>query len=97
MRQIDKVLIIMLSGLIVLDFATTIIAVEYFGAVELNPMVSLGFTEFMIIKVLVSVLCMLVLIHVNTVIKTPCLCMVVIFYGVIILSNIDQLINDIYL
>jgi len=37
------------------------------------------------------------LIHVNTVIKTPCLCMVVIFYGVIILSNIDQLINDIYL
>ena len=97
MRQIDKILIIMLSSLVVLDFTTTIIAVGYLGAVELNPMVSLGFTEFMIIKLIVTVLCMLILIHVNTVLKTPCLCILVIFYGVIIISNIDQLINTIYL
>ena len=95
MREIDKVLIIVLSSLIVLDFATTIIAVGYLGATELNPVVSLGFTEFMIIKLLITVLCVIGLIYVNSVIKTSCLCIVVLFYVTIVVSNIYQLINEI--
>ena len=95
MKQIDKILIIVLSSLIILDFTTTIIAVGYLGAIELNPVVSLGFMEFMTIKVLITILSVLVLIYVDSVIKTPCLCIMVIFYGTIIISNVYQLISGI--
>ena len=95
MKQIDKILIIVLSSLIILDFATTIVAVGYLGAIELNPVVSLGFMEFMIIKVLITVLSILVLIYINSTIKTDCLVVMVIFYGTIIISNVYQLISGI--
>ena len=52
--------LMLLSGLLVADFALTLLAVGYMGATELNPLCDLcgGLEAFLTVKVIASVGCM---------------------------------------
>ena len=94
MTQINKYLLGALISLIVLDFGTTIVAVGYLGACEINPLVNIGFGGFMILKLILSALCVIGISKVpDSMIKTGCLSVIVLFYGAIIVSNLSQLIS----
>lgn len=93
MNQIIRHLLTGLIVLIIVDFITTITAVGYMGAIELNPVYNLGLIQFMVIKLVLSIICIGVAMKIETIAKIPCLGVLLIFYLVIVLNNLYGMIN----
>ena len=86
----NKRSVISLVILITLDFITTLIAVGYCGATEINPIVNIGFSEFMTLKLIISICAITILSNTevpNEWIYSP----ILIYYGIVVLCNLYQL------
>jgi len=86
----NKRTVISLIILITLDFITTLIAVGYCGATEINPIVNIGFTEFMTVKLIISV-CAISILSTTEVPNEWIYSPVLIYYGVVVSLNLYQL------
>lgn len=93
MNQTIKHLLTGLIILIIVDFISTIVAVGYMGATELNPVYNLGLIQFMVIKLVLSIVCIGVAIKIETIAKVPCLGVLLMFYLVIVLNNLYGMVN----
>ena len=87
---------IILIALILFDIIITIFGVKYLGAVELNPLCN-NFDIFMMVKVIVSSIVLFIFYRMQDDRNMKIgMSILIIFYGVVGISNMWQVVNYIY-